>query len=184
MPEVFLGLGSNLGDCESTLHEAFREIRTLLEGARLSRLWRSRAMYVIDQPDFVNAAVTGTTRMAPLLLLRALQDIESRFGRDRARERAKGPRKLDIDILLYDSLVMHEPELVLPHPGLRERAFALIPLLELDASLRDPGNGRLYSEVLESLPDQGIYLLEGSGYHCESDESNIREGPRGGGRRT
>jgi 2-amino-4-hydroxy-6-hydroxymethyldihydropteridine diphosphokinase len=160
MPRVFLGLGANLGDPASTLRAAFVELSHLLEGARLSSLWRSRALYYEEQPDFVNAVVVGETSLAPYELLAAINGIEARFGRDRAREIPKGPRSLDIDILLFGELVLEQRDLTIPHPRLGERLFALLPLLELEAGLRDPANGRPFSAIAESLPPQGIYLLE------------------------
>jgi 2-amino-4-hydroxy-6-hydroxymethyldihydropteridine diphosphokinase len=116
-------------------------------------------MYVTDQADFINAAAMGETALSPRELLAAINVIEARFGRNRSRERFKGPRSLDIDILLYDDLVLREADLVIPHAALRERQFALEPLLDLDPCLRDPSSGETYAAVLASLPPQGIYLL-------------------------
>jgi 2-amino-4-hydroxy-6-hydroxymethyldihydropteridine diphosphokinase len=160
MARVFLGLGSNIGDGAGNIRGAFIEIARILEGARLSRLWRSRAMYFRDQPDFVNAAAVGETALSPAALLAAVQALEADFGRDRSREVPKGPRRLDIDILLYDDLVLREADLTIPHPGLKERRFALMPLMDLDGALRDPLSGEAFAKILEALPPQGIYLLE------------------------
>jgi 2-amino-4-hydroxy-6-hydroxymethyldihydropteridine diphosphokinase len=160
MPRVFLGLGSNIGDGAGIIRGAFLELSRTLVGASLSRLWRSRAMYREDQPDFVNAAVAGETTLSPRGLLATVNAIESDFGRDRSRELPKGPRTLDIDILLYGSLVLREADLTIPHAGLKERRFALMPLLDLDAGLLDPLSGEAYSRIAEALPPQGIYLLE------------------------
>jgi 2-amino-4-hydroxy-6-hydroxymethyldihydropteridine diphosphokinase len=160
MARVFLGLGSNVGDSVHTIHFAFTELALVLSGARLSRLWRSRALYVEGQSDFVNAAVMGETELSPRSLLAILNAIEAAFGRDRSRERPKGPRSLDIDILLYGSLVLNEPDLIIPHTGLGERLFALIPLLDLDNGLLDPVSGVAFSSIAEALPPQGIYLIE------------------------
>ncbi|HRY56370.1 MAG TPA: 2-amino-4-hydroxy-6-hydroxymethyldihydropteridine diphosphokinase [Spirochaetia bacterium] len=159
MAVVYLGLGSNLGDAERSLREAFRELGGILGGARLSRLWRSKARYVEDQPDFLNAVAAGDCALPPRELLAAVNRIEAAFGRDRSRERIKGPRPLDIDILLYGERLVAEPDLVIPHPGLRERKFALLPLLELAPGLLDPASGRSFASILASLPPQGIYLL-------------------------
>jgi 2-amino-4-hydroxy-6-hydroxymethyldihydropteridine diphosphokinase len=159
MARVFLGLGSNIGDGASTIRDAFAELSEILNAARLSRLWRSHAMYVEDQPDFVNAAAMGETELSPRALLAAVNGIEAHFGRDRSRERPKGPRTLDIDILLYGDLILRESDLILPHARLKERRFALQPLMDLDEALRDPESGEAYSRILESLPPQGIYLL-------------------------
>ena len=160
MARVFLGLGSNLGDSASTLRAAFGKLSELLEGARLSRLWRSRALYFTQQPDFINAAVVGECSLSPRGLLEAVNGIEAAFGRDRSKELAKGPRSLDIDILLYGSLLVSEANLVIPHPGLGQRLFALLPVLDLEPGLLDPRSGEAFSRFAEALPLQGIYLLE------------------------
>jgi 2-amino-4-hydroxy-6-hydroxymethyldihydropteridine diphosphokinase len=159
MAQVYLGLGSNVGDGEAIIRSAFAELAGFLDRARLSRLWRSQALYVTDQPDFVNAAAMGDTGLSPRALLAAVNAVEAAFGRDRAKERPKGPRSLDIDILLYGSLVLDEPGLVIPHAGLKERLFALLPLLDLDGRLLDPSSGEAYSKFAEALPPQGIYLI-------------------------
>ncbi|MGA2545026.1 MAG: 2-amino-4-hydroxy-6-hydroxymethyldihydropteridine diphosphokinase [Rectinemataceae bacterium] len=160
MARVFLGLGANLGDRAGTIRAAYSELSKLLEAARLSRLWRSRPLYVEVQPDFINAAVVGDTDLSPRALLAAVNAIEADFGRDRLRERPKGPRNLDIDILLYGSLILAEPDLIIPHAGLNERQFALQPILDLDDGLMDPVSGLAFSKIAEALPPQGIYLLE------------------------
>ncbi len=160
MARAFLGLGSNLGNASDTLGAAFARLADgILEGARISRLYRSKPLYVEDQPDFVNAVAAGETGLPPRELLAAVNRIEASFGRDRSREIRNGPRSLDIDILLYGDLVLDEPGLAIPHPRLGERSFALIPLLELEPALVDPRGGRSYAEIARSLPEQGIYLL-------------------------
>jgi 2-amino-4-hydroxy-6-hydroxymethyldihydropteridine diphosphokinase len=160
MARVFLGLGSNIGNSALTIHAAFSELAKFLLEARLSRLLCSRAMYVEDQPDFINAAMVGETDLSPHLLLAAINGVEARLGRDRNHELSKGPRTLDIDILLYGDLILRDSDLILPHARLKERRFALQPLVELDSRLVDPESGERYSRILESLPPQGIYLLE------------------------
>jgi len=160
MEEVFLGLGSNEGSPRDTINAAFERLCQILSSARLSPLWRSRARYYRDQPDFVNAAAAGQCSLSPRELLRAVNEIEAEFGRDRSREIKKGPRPLDIDILLYGRQIVAEPDLIIPHAGLRERKFALLPLTELDPGLTDPVSGRSYLSILASLPPQGIYLLD------------------------
>lgn len=164
MERVFLGLGGNKGDSAAIIRDAFADLRRILSGARLSSLYRSTARYYEDQPDFVNAAVEGLTDLDPEALLASVNAVEARYGRDRSREILKGPRSLDIDILLFGERLIVEPNLVIPHAGLRERKFALLPLLELDGSLLDPASGRPFASILASLPPQGIYLLETADY--------------------
>lgn len=161
MTRVFLGLGSNQGDSAATIRAAFvRLSEDVLTSAKLSRLYRTRPLYVENQPDFVNAVASGDTELGPRELLAAVHRIESLFGRDRAKEISKGPRPLDIDILLYDDRMIDESDLLIPHPRIAERRFVLVPLLELEPGLSDPRSGVPYSEILASLPEQGIYLLE------------------------
>jgi 2-amino-4-hydroxy-6-hydroxymethyldihydropteridine diphosphokinase len=155
---VYLGLGSNLGDSEAILDEAVAELSALLDDLRVSSLYRSKARYLVDQPDFFNLVVRGSCRLSPARLLEATQAIEAAHGRDRAREILKGPRTLDIDLLLYDELRMKTPYLELPHPGIAERAFVLMPLVELEPGLVDALSGQSYARLLELLPEQGIYL--------------------------
>lgn len=161
---VFLALGSNLGDSAALLRAAFAELSTFLEEARLSSLWRSKARYVADQPDFVNAAATGVCALSPRELLVRVQAIEAAFGRDRRASVPKGPRPLDIDILLYGDSLVAEADLVIPHAGIRERKFVLLPLLELEPGLRHPLDGRPLMADLAALPPQGIYRIASGDY--------------------
>ena len=160
MPLVFLGLGSNVGDSNSLIRSAFVELGLVIRDARLSRLYRSAPMYVVDQPDFVNAVAMGECMTSPHALLVAVQEIERRHGRDRSSEQVKGPRPLDIDLLLFGDLVVADAELTLPHPGLLERRFALEPLLELAPEALDPRSGLPLRASLALLPPQGIYVME------------------------
>jgi len=127
---------------------------------RTSSLYRTSPQYVLDQPDFLNLVVTGFTGISPFELLRQTQEIETSLGRNRSRERPKGERTLDIDILLFGSTVIDSKQLQLPHPGMLERAFVLVPLLELEPDLVHPVTGIRFSESLPGVKDQGIYLQD------------------------
>ncbi|MDR1306787.1 MAG: 2-amino-4-hydroxy-6-hydroxymethyldihydropteridine diphosphokinase [Treponema sp.] len=160
MEIVVLGLGSNrpfngLSPPE-LLNSAFAELSSLLEDCRLSPVYTTAPVGVSDQADFCNAAVTGRYGGGPGELLAAVQAVEAARGRDRRRERRWGERSLDIDILLFGDRLIREKGLVIPHPRLRERAFALRPLLDLIPAAREPGTGISYRRILEALPDQGI----------------------------
>ena len=113
---------------------------------------------MVDQPDFLNLVVAGSTLLTPKDLLKRLQAIETAFGRDRSQERFKGPRTLDIDILLYGNDVITSHDLIIPHPGLTERAFVLVPLLEIAPQLRHPSGGESFASHLAAVSGQGIYL--------------------------
>lgn len=127
-----IGLGSNLGQAADNLERAFSALGKLGRVRARSALYRSPPWGVTAQPDFVNAAALLETQLGPRALLEALKDIERRMGR--AQTYRWGPRTIDLDILAYDDLRLDEPDLVIPHPRLGERAFALVPLAEIDPS--------------------------------------------------
>jgi 2-amino-4-hydroxy-6-hydroxymethyldihydropteridine diphosphokinase len=129
----------------------------LCTNLRFSSLYETRPLYVTDQPLFLNAAVEGRTSLTPDALLDGLQSIEKALGRDRSKERRMGPRTLDLDVLLFGREVIESPRLTIPHPRLAERAFALIPLLELAPDLRDPRTRLPFAEALARIGDQGVY---------------------------
>ena len=164
MENVWLGIGSNLGDSAALIQEAALRLSAFVEGLRLSGLWRSKARYVEDQPDFLNAVASGSTSLSPRELLAAVNGIEAALGRDRSAVVVKGARTMDIDILLYGAAIVAEPDLIIPHPGMRERKFVLLPLVGLDPDLADPVSGRLFRDFLAELPPQGIYPAEPSLY--------------------
>jgi 2-amino-4-hydroxy-6-hydroxymethyldihydropteridine diphosphokinase len=125
----------------------------------VSSTYKSAPRYLVDQADFYNLALHGDTDLEPLDLLARTQAVEKALGRDRTRETFKGPRTLDVDILFYGSTRLELPQLTIPHPGLRERAFVLVPLLELDAGIKDPTDGTELKNFLPAVAGQGIYLF-------------------------
>lgn len=151
---AYVGLGANLGDAAATLRAAAQRLTGLADSQLLglSRLYRTPAWGLEAQPDFINGVAALRTTLAPLDLLARLLEIEREFGRDRSREQRWGPRTLDLDLLLYGDQVLEVPGLQLPHPRLHERAFALVPLLELDADAWIPGQGHARDAV--SVLDQ------------------------------
>lgn len=131
--EALLALGGNVGDVRSTFDQA---VALLCDGAAVklqarSADYRTPPWGITDQPAFINAAIAVTTSLAPRALLARVIAVERALGRDRGRERRWGPRRIDIDLLAYDDVVLHDPELTLPHPRLFERAFVLVPLAEI-----------------------------------------------------
>lgn len=158
---VVVGLGANLGDARRAVLCAIDEIARL-EGVRLSsrsRLYRTRPVGGPPQADYVNAAIALRTSLSPDELLARLQEIELRHGRQRGPER-DAPRTLDLDILWIEGEVVREPLLEVPHPRLAERAFALIPLLEVAEGARDPVSGTAYAEHLAHVDTSGVVPLE------------------------
>lgn len=130
MARAGIGLGSNLGDPAANVRagiDALAEVGTVV--AR-SRLYRTKPWGFTEQPDFCNAAAIVDTELAPRELLDRLKDLERGLGRTQSER--WGPRAIDFDILFYEELRVNEPGLQIPHPRLRERAFALIPLAEID----------------------------------------------------
>ena len=142
---VFIGLGGNLGDPPANLQRAIAAIDAMPGTGVLaqSRLYRSPAWGGVPQPDFTNAVIEIRTGLRARELLRALLDLELSFGRDRRTAQRWGPRPLDCDILLYGNLHIDDPDLRVPHPRIAERAFVLLPLLELAPDLLIPGLGRI-----------------------------------------
>jgi 2-amino-4-hydroxy-6-hydroxymethyldihydropteridine diphosphokinase len=152
---AFLGLGSNLGDRQRTLQQAVQEIGRL-ERTRLtaiSPVYETEPFGVTDQPMFLNAALEVDTGLAPEAILPGLLRIERELGRTEGERWA--PRVVDLDILLYDGLVRESVELTVPHPGLSERRFVLVPLCDLDPDLVHPVSGLTMADLLRSCRDRG-----------------------------
>jgi len=156
MDAVYLSVGTNLGDRESNLRAAFSMAAWFLHGIRASRVYQTAPLYVEDQPAYLNVMIAGMTDLGPFDLLEEIHRIENALGRDRSREKRRGPRPLDIDIVLYGDLVLNTPALTIPHPGALERAFVLVPLLDLAPEARDPLRGVPYRDALEAVRDQII----------------------------
>jgi 2-amino-4-hydroxy-6-hydroxymethyldihydropteridine diphosphokinase len=140
---AFVALGSNLGDREGTIRAAVAALDETdgVEVVAVSSLEETEPVGYLDQPRFLNGAAELRTDLGPRELLELLLAVEARFGRDRAAGPPRGPRTLDLDLLLYGSERLDEPGLELPHPRLHERLFVLRPLAELDPSLEVPGKG-------------------------------------------
>lgn len=118
-------------------------------------------MYYTAQDDFYNMAVAGFFDGTPYELLDFIHQVEARFGRNRTAEFRNGPRPLDVDIELFGSVRLNEPDLQLPHPRLTERAFVLIPMLEILAESAESIDTEFYAACLRKLPDQGVRLSGG-----------------------
>ena len=155
---VFIALGSNLQDPACQVQLAFAEIDQLpgTHVVKQSSLYCTAPVGYDDQPNFINAVVEATTSLPPQALLQSLLEIETVHGRERSFPNA--PRVLDLDLLVYDDLLMNETALTLPHPRLHERSFVLVPLAELAPELEIPGRGKV-SVLLQTCTDQGIRKL-------------------------
>ena len=152
---AYVALGSNLAQPEAQVNQAFDALARLPDSHLVARssLYRSAPVGYADQPDFINAVARIETRLAPHDLLQSLLGIELEFGR--MREFRNAPRTLDLDLLLYEDLQFHEPGLTLPHPRMHERAFVLLPLLEIDPACAIPGRGQAHDWLVQ-CDDQSI----------------------------
>ncbi len=146
---VVIGLGANLGDRLATLREAAARIDELTPILARSHVWETAPVGGPEQPDYLNAALVIDWDRAPIALLDALMAIEADLGRVRSIPNA--PRTIDLDVLWIEGLVLDDPRLVVPHPRLHLRAFALAPLLEVAPDAADPRSGHRY--VVPDAPD-------------------------------
>ena len=155
---AYIGLGSNLEQPQQQVSAAMLALGEMPQTRLLARssLYRSAPVGYADQPDFVNAAALIETALAPQALLQALLALAQQFGR--VRTFLNAPRTLDLDILLYDDLLIADTNLVVPHPRMHERAFVLQPLAELAAELQIPGKGTI-GEWLRRCGDQSVQRL-------------------------
>jgi len=160
---VFLSLGSNRGDRLATLRTAVARLPAAgVAVERLSAVYETEPVERRRQPWFLNCVLRGRTQLFPLALLAALLELERRMGRRREREPSKGPRTLDLDILLYGDLVIHQGRLQVPHPRLARRRFVLVGLAEVAADLRVPPGGLSVGELLRRVPDRAAVLRRGA----------------------
>ncbi|MFD2167671.1 2-amino-4-hydroxy-6-hydroxymethyldihydropteridine diphosphokinase [Thalassotalea euphylliae] len=158
MTIAYIGLGSNLEDPAHQIQLAVDAIATIPESKinTVSSLFFSRPMGPQDQPDYMNAVVALETSLAPLALLDALQTIEKDAGRVRKGERW-GPRILDLDILLFGDDIINNERLIVPHYGMKEREFVLIPLFEIAPDLTLPDDSKL-STLRNNINDNGLKI--------------------------
>ena len=150
-----IALGSNLasewGDREATLREAVLRVGQLGQVLAVSALHDTAPVGYTEQPRFLNGAMLLATELEPVELMRALLAIERAMGRDRSVVAAKGPRTVDLDLLLMDDVVLVTDELTVPHPAMAERQFVLEPLAEIAAGMVDPVSGRTVGEMSDGL---------------------------------
>ena len=159
-----IALGSNLpspfGPPDANLREALHRLAALGHITAVSTFHATDPVGYLDQPRFLNAAALLETDLPPLDLLCSLLAIEQSMGRDRTNTPAKGPRIIDLDLLLYigknGSEILHHPNLTLPHPALHERRFVLAPLAEIAPTLQHPTLHRTIADLLQSLPEKEI----------------------------
>jgi 2-amino-4-hydroxy-6-hydroxymethyldihydropteridine diphosphokinase len=153
-----IGLGSNLGDSSAIVIGAIDRLQMhpQIEITAVSS-WYRTAPFGPPQPDYINGCATFETSLAPLELLDTLHAIEADFGR--VRQEVWGARTLDLDLLLYDNLLVDLPSLQIPHPRMLERAFVLIPLAEIAPNWIEPRSGHSIATLCNKLEYSGVDLL-------------------------
>lgn len=159
MARAFVGLGANLGDPAAQITAAVAALAALDETrvVRASSRYRTAPIGHADQPDYVNAVALLDTGLAPRTLLDALLGIERAAGRERSFRNA--PRLLDLDLLLYGDQIIDAPGLVVPHPRMHERAFVLVPLVEIAPDVVVPGHGRA-ADLLRGIRNQSVREMD------------------------
>jgi len=158
MATAFISIGANLGKRVQTCEQALVRLdaHPALRLVRRSSLYETEPRGDLDQPPFVNLAAELNTSLEPEDLLRLLEDTEVDLGRRPTRR--WGPRVIDLDLLLYDQLILQTQTLVIPHPRMHERRFVLVPLEEIAPELRDPRTGRTFSEILSEMSETGGWV--------------------------
>src|SRR5262245_25610688 len=157
---TYLGLGSNLGDRETYLRTALGSLnRSGVKVLRTASLYWTEPRDFADQPWFLNTVIEANTDLEPHSLLLACLAIEQAAGRK--RDLSKGPRSIDIDLLLYGRQVIDTPDLALPHPRYAQRRFVLVPLVQLAPDFVDPVQNLTLSELLRRCPDPGVVQFYG-----------------------
>jgi 2-amino-4-hydroxy-6-hydroxymethyldihydropteridine diphosphokinase len=157
---IYLGLGSNLGDRKVALSGAIDRLGQA--GVRVvsrSGLYRTEPVEVVDQQEFINQVVACVTDLSPHSLLEVCLRIEKEMGRVRSRD--KGPRSIDLDLLLYGDVVLEGEGLNVPHPRLHLRRFVLVPLVEIAPHVIHPVLGLSMADLLARCPDRGIVEADG-----------------------
>lgn len=164
MARVFLSLGSNIEDRLSNIQQAVSclSMDKNINILKTSSFYETEPWGNKDQPWFLNAALALETSLTPFELLDLCQKIETGLGRKRSKEERYLPRTIDIDILMYDDKIISTPNLVLPHPYIQERAFVLVPMLEVKPDLVHPVFNKTISELYDELANPEDVFLYGT----------------------
>lgn len=161
MAQIYLALGSNVGNCHQSIADAIKLLQPTVADIQQAPLYITKAVGYTDQADFLNTVVSGQTNLEPLLLLGFVKDIEEKIGRQKRFR--WGPREIDIDIIFYDSLVMDDSRLTIPHPRFAERDFVLKPLTDLAPDAVDPRTKLAVQVLYQNLPNNQRSIIRSEG---------------------
>ncbi|MCA9932767.1 MAG: 2-amino-4-hydroxy-6-hydroxymethyldihydropteridine diphosphokinase [Ardenticatenaceae bacterium] len=154
MNQIYLGLGTNLGQREQNVKNALTGLAHFCTVTAVSPLYETLAWGVTSQPSFLNFCAAAQTNLAPHTLLTQLKQLEKTMGRTPTYR--WGPRLIDIDILFYNDLILNDDRLTIPHPQLAERAFVLVPLAHIAASVRHPQTGKSVEEMVTAVDQSSV----------------------------
>ncbi len=161
MHDSAIAFGSNIGDSRAILEAAVKTLHKVPGiKARSRSSWYKTKAVGPPQPDYINGCISVYVDMQPLKLLETLLEIENQFGRERTER--WGARTLDLDLLLYDDLILHTPTLQIPHPRMIQRAFVLVPLAEIAPNWVEPVTGRVIKELVKDVNCADVRLLTGN----------------------
>lgn len=173
---VYLSLGSNVGDRDQNLKDATAAlVDAEVEVRRVSSIYETEPVDLREQPWFLNCVVEAQTKLTPLDLLHALRAIEARMGSEKLV--VKGPRLIDLDILLYGDKTIDTPELQVPHPRMHLRRFVLVPLAEIAPRARHPRSGQSAAEMLASTADKSQVRIVAAGLYT-GQRGKSKKAPR------
>ncbi len=149
MANIFIALGTNLGDRHANLDMAITALGMNIDIDKQSKIYQTDPMYVTDQPAFLNMAIAGVTNMTPHQTLDFLKTIEDELGRKQTFK--NGPRVIDLDILYYDNILQDDDDLIIPHPRISERDFVLRPMADIAKNFIDPNTNETIGQMLINL---------------------------------
>jgi len=155
---IYLALGTNIGDRFANLHATLAALPPIVHVGAASPIYETESWGYTDQPAFLNQVISAETQLEPLDLLAHIKHLETELGRTPTFR--YGPRLIDMDILFYDDILLATPGLEIPHPRLHERAFVLVPLVDLAPDFRHPRLGKTLQELLAQVDTDGVRLYE------------------------